>query len=283
MNITKNEAAYLLAIVESDFSYFNSRPFAEQPESEDANIANVAVWTFCPASEFGTGAGGIASSLNKKGLAISYEENGDDSTIQITTRGLAVLRADIAKKNAPLTTNATYDTVSIDSTDEKGKSKMNKIATKSQLVAFVEDKNNRGHHNFAAISALLDSVKDLHGRSGAAREAVKDAGKLQTATGPKPTKKDKKTAKTSDGTPKKRAPKADMPDPERKCLCGCGMSPAGRRTRFVQGHDARLKGMVQRTVAKGEKNVFSAETVAFVTTWANINADIRASFALAVK
>ncbi len=33
------------------------------------------------------------------------------------------------------------------------------------------------------------------------------------------------------------------------CFCGCGMSPTGKRSKFVMGHDAKLKSKVLRKVA----------------------------------
>ena len=32
----------------------------------------------------------------------------------------------------------------------------------------------------------------------------------------------------------------------RVCMCGCGAAPRGRRSRFLPGHDARLRGILVR-------------------------------------
>ena len=34
------------------------------------------------------------------------------------------------------------------------------------------------------------------------------------------------------------------------CLCGCGQTPLGKKSRFIQGHDARLHGEIKRNLEK---------------------------------
>ena len=48
--------------------------------------------------------------------------------------------------------------------------------------------------------------------------------------------------RASEGPPKGREP--------RPCLCGCGQHPRSPRSRFVQGHDARLHGELKRNLEK---------------------------------
>lgn len=36
------------------------------------------------------------------------------------------------------------------------------------------------------------------------------------------------------------------PPTGRVCMCGCGAAPRGRRSRFLPGHDARLRGLFVR-------------------------------------
>ena len=39
------------------------------------------------------------------------------------------------------------------------------------------------------------------------------------------------------------------------CLCGCGGTPSGKKARFIPGHDARYKGMLNRAHIAGVKVV----------------------------
>ncbi len=161
---------------------------------------------------------------------------------------------------------------------------MEKITTKRQLAAWVGDKANVGHRHHDAIKMMYTDVVELHGRSGVVRRTCVEAEKLRKDAGPE-TKAAAKTApKTAEKkVPKKRAEHGAMTDGDGCiCLCGCGAKPAGRKSVFSQGHDARLKGMVQRTVKKGEANVFSPETIAFVTAWEKLDADLRTEFVKAV-
>lgn len=41
-----------------------------------------------------------------------------------------------------------------------------------------------------------------------------------------------------------------------KCGCGCGKSPLGKHSRFIQGHDAKLHSVVLR-IRRGEVKVSS--------------------------
>lgn len=151
---------------------------------------------------------------------------------------------------------------------------MNKIATKRQLQDFVGDSTSTDHPNYAEIRKILANVRDLHGRSAAVRQAVKDAQKLfasKTAVGASAaegTKKAKKTAPAAAKTPRS-AP----------CICGCGGVPAGKKTLFCQGHDARLKGMVQRFAAGKEGATLTPDAHQFAISWDSLPADLRQNLA----
>ncbi len=44
------------------------------------------------------------------------------------------------------------------------------------------------------------------------------------------------------------------PEPTRApCLCGCGESPRGKRSRFVPGHDARYHAAQKKAAAEAAK------------------------------
>jgi hypothetical protein len=53
---------------------------------------------------------------------------------------------------------------------------------------------------------------------------------------------------TATGTP--RSARADTGAGRAGCLCGCGQTPRGRKSRFVQGHDHRLFGELKRNLEK---------------------------------
>ena len=143
--------------------------------------------------------------------------------------------------------------------------KMEKITTKNQLAEFVADKHNGNHANFVAIQKLYMEVEALHGRSAQARKAVVEAERLRKLVRPYANEAAKKTTKK---VKKDTGPKAP-------CLCGCGDIPAGRKSVFLQWHDARLKGMAQR-VAQGDKDVkLTPEAKAFVINWDKLDADTR--------
>ncbi|MDP9438519.1 MAG: hypothetical protein M3P49_07225 [Actinomycetota bacterium] len=42
----------------------------------------------------------------------------------------------------------------------------------------------------------------------------------------------------------------DTAAPARRCLCGCGQTPKGQKSRFLMGHDARLHGEIKRNLEK---------------------------------
>ena len=42
----------------------------------------------------------------------------------------------------------------------------------------------------------------------------------------------------------------DPDAPARRCLCGCGQVPRGKKSRFVQGHDSRLHADIKRNLEK---------------------------------
>ncbi len=53
---------------------------------------------------------------------------------------------------------------------------------------------------------------------------------------------------------------APTPAPRtRACMCGCGATPAGRRSRFMPGHDARLRGTLIRAAAAAETDATQPE------------------------
>lgn len=45
------------------------------------------------------------------------------------------------------------------------------------------------------------------------------------------------------------------------CLCGCGGTPSGKKARFIPGHDARYKGMLNRAHIAGIKVVIVEDGV----------------------
>ncbi|MCZ6868066.1 MAG: hypothetical protein O7G84_01020 [Gammaproteobacteria bacterium] len=88
--ITENEAAYLVGIIESDYAE------GQDIMTGDADlIVGTPVWDWSPAEGFGKSAGGIASSLSKKGL-VHCEGSGEEATISMTLKGLEAIRAYIA-------------------------------------------------------------------------------------------------------------------------------------------------------------------------------------------
>lgn len=38
------------------------------------------------------------------------------------------------------------------------------------------------------------------------------------------------------------------------CLCGCGLFPSGKKSRFVPGHDGRIKGLLLVAARNGDKD-----------------------------
>lgn len=72
------------------------------------------------------------------------------------------------------------------------------------------------------------------------------------------------------------------------CRCGCGDKPKNPKRKFVQGHDARLKGALIRAAATGTKvevrqgkttDVITAEAAAKVFGWSAIISKAKASYA----
>ncbi len=83
-NLTENEKALLIAIVESEY---------QSTGGQIENTIGVGVWTscvwgFCGKAQFG----GIMASLVKKGLAHS-DDCGRDSTVWIKAAGVEALKA----------------------------------------------------------------------------------------------------------------------------------------------------------------------------------------------
>jgi len=77
MKITTLEAKYMKAIRDSDY--------------QDSEDGTGWVWSWDAAEGFGASAGGIASSLCKKGLAEDCGLSGDESSIRLTAKGAAEL------------------------------------------------------------------------------------------------------------------------------------------------------------------------------------------------
>lgn len=110
-------------------------------------------------------------------------------------------------------------------------------------------------------------IGGAHGRSAAARDAVKKAEKLRQskkASGAKKAKGGGKKAQKDTG-------------PREPCLCGCGGIPSGKKSRFMQGHDARLKGMAQR-FALGDGDVkLTRAALEFCATWEKLDPAVRSA------
>lgn len=157
------------------------------------------------------------------------------------------------------------------------------IKTKSDLESFVKsvqlDKLTPSALKiFNEITALLELIKDNHGRSTEAREAAKQAEtlrrKLVEANIPA-AKKAPKKKEGSTGPAKKRAPKKPKYDNtsavnrQGTCLCGCG---AEVDRLFLQGHDARLKGKV-KVVARGDLNLSTIPKYAipYIERWSAVS------------
>ncbi len=87
MNLTANELDYLKAIMTDDY---NDQVLSTDSAAED--IAGNPVWSWSPAQQFGASAGGIASSLCKKGLAHA-EGEGEEQTIELTLAGANALKS----------------------------------------------------------------------------------------------------------------------------------------------------------------------------------------------
>lgn len=51
------------------------------------------------------------------------------------------------------------------------------------------------------------------------------------------------------------------------CECGCGELPSGKRSRFRQGHDARIRGMLIRAAAASARVVTVDEANGHTTTY----------------
>ncbi len=86
MNLTDNEHAYLTAIMLNEYG----EGWTLDSDAED--IAHTPVWSWSPAQSFGASAGGIASSLCKKGLAIA-SGYGEEQTIELTIAGANALKS----------------------------------------------------------------------------------------------------------------------------------------------------------------------------------------------
>jgi hypothetical protein len=84
--VTAKERAMLEAIVDSEY---------QNGAREKSDVVENPVWSFSVCDGFGAGAGGIASSLSKKGFArfLRSDENDDSSTIAITETGWDALVA----------------------------------------------------------------------------------------------------------------------------------------------------------------------------------------------
>lgn len=92
--MTKLERIYLIAIIESDFNWGSGYAGRD-------TIGN-PVWAFDPAERFAadagkpaSSAGGVAASLQKKGLAFTstFDHPDDENTIHITEAGYDALIA----------------------------------------------------------------------------------------------------------------------------------------------------------------------------------------------
>lgn len=41
--------------------------------------------------------------------------------------------------------------------------------------------------------------------------------------------------------------------PREPCLCGCGLTPLGKKARFIPGHDAKLRSRLVNAARAGDK------------------------------
>ena len=83
-------------------------------------------------------------------------------------------------------------------------------------------------------------------------EAWTKLGRTSTSDLPK-AKQPKAEKATKASAPKQAKPKAVANTQRTACLCGCGGFPSSAKSRFVPGHDGRLKGILIKAIRLGDK------------------------------
>jgi hypothetical protein len=122
---------------------------------------------------------------------------------------------------------------------EEQNPKVHHMTAKGARVALAEEQISR-----ASYEAILAGTLSL----AEARELGRDRGPDDTGQAGNGPGTATETPRKAREHPQERSQEStDIPRP---CLCGCGESVRGKKSRFRPGHDARLHGELKRNLEK---------------------------------